>query len=220
MSGKALLVVGSPRNKGSNSHFIGKYLIEKISEKGWSVDEEFVYQAVRNQDIMTKILKKLDDSDLVILVFPLYVDSLPSQMIKFLENVNEQRKGKGGPKPRLIAICQSGFPESNHCDFAVRICQFFARDSGFGWAGGLSIGGGSAVHAVDLNELGGMGRNLRRALELTATSLVNGGNVPAEAKELTNKGVLAPWLLRLIVNRGWKKQCRANGVDIRAILND
>jgi len=220
MSGKALLVVGSPRTKSSNSHFIGKYLIEKIGERGWSVDEEFAYQAIKNQDVMTRILKKIDDSDLVILVFPLYVDSLPSQMIKFLENVNEQRKGKGGPQPRLVAICQSGFPESNHCDFAVRISQFFARDSGFDWAGGLSIGGGSAVHGVDLNELGGMARNLRKALELTAASLVNGGDVPVEAKELTNKGVLAPWMLRLIVNRSWKKQCKVNGVDIRAIFND
>jgi len=216
MSGKALLLVGSPGTKKSNSHFIGKYLMEKIGERGWTVDEEFAFHAVRKEDDMTRVLQKMDDSDLVVLAFPLYVDSLPSQMIKFLERVYEHRDGKDGPQPRLVAICQSGFPESKHCDYAVRICQFFARDAGFRWAGGLSVGGGSAVHGTELVKLGGMARNLRKALELTANALVDGGNVPTEAKELTNKGVVAPWLLRFIVNRNWKRQSRKNGIDIRA----
>jgi hypothetical protein len=58
-------------------------------------------------------------------------------------------------------------------------------------------------------------RNLRKALDLTAMALIDGKDVPSEAKELTNKGIAPPWLYNRIVNRIWKRDARKNGVDPR-----
>lgn len=186
-----------------------------MKEAGWDADAECICQVIRDEDRMRRVIEKIDRSDLVILSFPLYVDSLPAPMIRFLEIVDEHRKGREKRDQRLVAICQSGFPESHHNDYALRICSIFARDAGFRWVGGLAVGGGGAIGRRDIQEGGAMLRNLRKALDLSSAALVDGKDVPPEAKELTNKGIAPPWLYNWIVNRMWKRDARNNGVDPR-----
>jgi hypothetical protein len=216
MSQNALLLVGSPGNGSSNSHAIGRYLLDRLGKAGWEADEEFIYLAVKDEDRMKQALEKMDGSDLIILSFPLYVDSVPSQMIKFLEKANEHRNGSKSPDQRLIAVCQSGFPESHHNDYALRICSNFAHDAGYHWAGGLSVGGGGAIAGQDLEEAGGMMRKLRESLDLTANAIVGGEDIPQRARDLVSKGTAPPLLYNWVVNRHWKQEARKNRVDLRA----
>jgi hypothetical protein len=213
MNKRALLLIGSPGNLRSNSSQIGQYLLDRLVDAGWEVEKECICQSFRGEDKMRSVLGKMDNSDLIILSFPLYVDSLPSPMIRFLEMVNDHRKGVKGTDQRMMAVCQSGFPESHHNDCALRMCSVFARDAGFQWLGGLSVGGGGAIGGRDIKEGGGMLRNLRNALDMSANAMVGGMNVPQGAKELTNKGIAPPWLYNWIVNRKWKQDARNNGVD-------
>ena len=212
MTTKALLLVGSPGNLRSNSYSIGRFLLDRLASAGWDVDKECICQMGAGSK-MGSVFDKMDGADLVILSFPLYVDSLPYPMVRFLEKANEHRSGVKVTGQRLMAVCQSGFPESHHNDQALRICSVFARDAGFTWTGGLSVGGGGSIGGRDLIECGGMMRNLRSARELSVQALVNGEDVPAAAKELTNKGIAPPWLYNWIVNRKWKQDARKNGVD-------
>jgi multimeric flavodoxin WrbA len=212
MSGRALLLVGSPGNLRSNSDKVGQYLLDRLSEAGWTADKECVYQVTKGENLMNRAFDKMDNADLIVLSFPLYIDSLPSQTIRFMELVNGRGIGKGKGQ-RLMAICQSGFPESRQSEYALRICSIFARDNGFQWVGGLALGGGGAIGGQDLNEAGGILRNLRLALDMTATALDKGKVVPSKARELTNKGTAPPWLYNWMVNRRWKKEARQNGAD-------
>jgi hypothetical protein len=214
---KALLLIGSPGNLRSNSNQIGQYLVRRFGDAGWDADTECICQVVRDEDKLRSVINKIDGSDLVILSFPLYVDSLPAPMIRFLEILNDRRKGMQRMDQRMMAVCQSGFPESHHNDYALRVCSIFARDAGFRWVGGLSVGGGGAIGRRDLQEGGAMLRNLRRALDLTGAALVEGRDVPSESKELTNKGIAPPWLYNWIVNRMWKRDAMNNGVDPRRV---
>jgi len=216
MSTKALLLVGSPGKLGSNSDRIGQYLLDRMADAGWDTDKECICAVVGDESKLSSVLDKMDSSDLIIFSFPLYVDSLPAPMIRFLERANDHRLAIKATGQRLMAVCQSGFPESHHNDYALRICSIFAADSGFRWAGGLSVGGGGAIGGRDLVESGGMLRHLRHALDLSAQAMVDGADVPPEAKELTNKGIAPPWLYNWIVNRKWKQEARRNGVDARA----
>jgi hypothetical protein len=212
MSGNVLLLVGSPGNLRSNSDKVGQYLLDRLSEAGWTTDKECIYQDIKSEKSLNIALDKMDNADLVILSFPLYIDSLPFQTIRFLEIANGRGTVKG-KEQRLMAICQSGFPESRQCEYALRICSVFARDYGCHWVGGLAVGGGGAIGGRPLNEGGGILRNLRLALDLTATALDQGKGVPSEARELTNKGLAPPWLFNWIVNRRWNREARRNGVD-------
>lgn len=217
---KALLLVGSPGNMRSNSSKIGQYLLDRLGDRGWNIDKECIHQVIRDEKRLESVLDEMDASDLVVLSFPLYVDSIPSPMIRFLEMAYEHRRNMNGTSPRMMAVCQSGFPESHHNDYALRICSIFAKDAGFRWVGGLSVGGGGAIGGRDLLEGGGMLRNLRSALDLTAEALFEGSDVPLAAKELTNKGIAPPWLYNWIVNRKWKQEARENGVDPKARPHD
>jgi hypothetical protein len=210
---KALLLVGSPGNMRSNSSKVGQYLIDRLGDRGWSIDKECIHQVLGDEKRLNSVLDGMDSSDLVVLSFPLYVDSLPSPMIRFLELAHDHRNKMKGTSPRLMAVCQSGFPESHHNDYALKVCSIFAKDAGFRWAGGLSVGGGGAIGGRDLLEGAGMLRNLRSALDLTADALNGGSDVPPAAKELTNKGIAPPWMYNWIVNRKWKQEARENGVD-------
>ena len=90
---KALLIVGSPKQEKSSSHAFGKYLLDKLKAQGMEVDEAYTYRAVKSEEGMKEALAKLDQADLVILGFPLYVDSIPSRTIQFLEG--RQRASEG-----------------------------------------------------------------------------------------------------------------------------
>jgi hypothetical protein len=213
MSGRALLLVGSPGNLRSNSDKLGQYLLDRLVDAGWTTEKVCIYQVVKDADLTNKAFEKMDNADLVILSFPLYIDSLPSQTIRFLEMAGA--RGPGARKgQRFMATCQSGFPESHQCDYALKVCSIFARDAGYRWVGGLAVGGGGAIGGRDLNEGGGMLRNLRTALDMTAKAMDQGAEVPSEARELTNKGIAPPWLFNWIVNRRWKNEGRKNGADL------
>ena len=82
------------------------------------------------------MLRLVDSSDLIILAFPLYVDSLHSQVIKTLELIAEHEKGKLNlGKKKFVAIANSGFPEANHNNTALTVCHIFAKQVGYslGW---------------------------------------------------------------------------------------
>ena len=212
MSKNALLLIGSPGNMRSNSSKVGQYILDRLADAGWNIEKECIYQAIKDETKMKETFGKMDSSDMIVLSFPLYIDSLPSQTIRFMEQVIG--RGDGVKKgQRFIALCQSGFPESHHSEYALRICSIFARDAGYRWVGGLAVGGGGAIGGRDLNEGGGMLRNLRSALEMTAQAIDQGKDVPTEARELTNKGIAPPWLYNWMVNRRWNNEARKNGVD-------
>ena len=73
------------------------------------------------------------------LLFPLYIDSLPSGVVRFFELFLERKGANGGKDKPFYAIANSGAPESIQSTVALEICVLFARDTGFSWNGG---GGG------------------------------------------------------------------------------
>ena len=87
-----LLLIGSPRCEKSNSHVIGKFLVDKLQKKGLTLEEAFATRLVNTREGTEKLLKSVDKADIIILATPLYVDSLPSLTIKALELIHENRK--------------------------------------------------------------------------------------------------------------------------------
>jgi hypothetical protein len=210
---KALLLIGSPKLTPSTSESLGTYLLDKIRERGIETEKALIAQAVRTGNGIDGLLKALDRSDLIILAFPLYIDSLPYPVIKALELIAlHWQKTGGAEKKRFIAICNCGFPEAEHTDTALAICRRFARETGIEWAGGLGLGGGESIDGRDLDERGGMLKNVKRSLGITAEALSRGESVPDEARRLMSKRLVPVWLYLLIGGFGWKWKAWKNGV--------
>jgi len=205
----AALLVGSPKGPDSTSNSLGTYLIEKLEQKGVTSETIYICQSLSSDEKRNAMLQLVDESDLIILAFPLYVDSLHSQMVKTLELIAEHEKGKTElDKKSLVAISNSGFPEARHNNTALAVCRIFAKQVGFKWAGGLAIGGGGAIAGQPLAELGGMVRNKTRALEIAADALALGEPIPDKAVTLMSKLGFPKWLYTWSGNRGWKSQAK------------
>jgi hypothetical protein len=109
---------------------------------------------------------------------------------------------------------QCGFPETLKRP-AVAIMRQFSRETSFQWAGALALGMGGAVGGRSLDKAGGMLRNVVRALDMAAASLLAGSSVPAEAEALLAKPLMPKRLYHLAANWGFRSQLRKHGARKR-----
>jgi multimeric flavodoxin WrbA len=208
---RAVLLVGSPRTKKSTSAALGNYLFEQLAKRGVQTETLQVYPAFSSPQRTTLALEKLEVADLVVLAFPLYVDSLPAPVIAAFEKIAAQRPGPSTGQ-RFAAIANCGFPEASHNDTALAICSEFARQSGFAWAGGLALGGGEGVvHGMPLDQLDGRAIPIKKSLELAAEALADGESIPAAARDLLARPAVPSWLYLLLGAYGWRQQAGQYG---------
>ena len=79
----------------------------------------------------------VDRAGLILLVFPLYADAVPFLVTKALAVIANHRRASGRPTPqRLVAIVNSGFPETRQNAVALAFCQEFASRSARAGAAG------------------------------------------------------------------------------------
>ena len=98
------------------------------------------------------------------------------------------------------------------------ICRCFADECGLEWAGALFLGMGGAASNKPLSRAGGMFKNVRKGLEIAASSLKQGGCVPEEAVDLVAKPLMPLRLYVAAANYGWKSQAKKLGAKKK--LND
>jgi multimeric flavodoxin WrbA len=210
---RALLLVGSPRLEKSTSSSLGSYLFEQLKQHGVETETIYIYKAINTLDRMEALRQAINRADLVVLAFPLYVDTLPAPVISVLESVVTHGTAKT-TATRFAAIVNCGFPEASQNDSAVALCAEFARTAGFEWMGGLSLGAGEGmVQARPLKEMGGQGASLRQALEVAAGELAQGQPVSDSAQELLAKPLMPQWMYRLGGTIGWKMRARKYGTQ-------
>ena len=81
----ALLLIGSPKPGDSSSESLGGYLLEELEKRGVSTQTLKVARAVRTEEATEELHAAVAAADLIVLSFPLYIDSLPAPAIRALE---------------------------------------------------------------------------------------------------------------------------------------
>jgi hypothetical protein len=208
----ALLLIGSPKGENSTSASLGSYLISKLEEFGMKSEKAYIHRLVTREETVPSLIKMINSSDLIILSFPLYVDSLPAPVIKAMELIKKERYiSKSDKTQSFIAISNNGFPEASQNMTALQICKIFSEDCGFIWKGGIAVGGGGAISGIPLQERGGMVRNIVKGLDIVAQALKDGNDIPQETFDLISKNIIPSALYRFFGNFGWKLQARKHG---------
>jgi hypothetical protein len=154
---------------------------------------------------MAGLMKDMAAADLVVLAFPLYIDSPPSQVMRLLEVVYEEGdrvrfKGKG-----LAAIVNSGFPDAGQMSTAIGICRIFARDMGMDWKGALAMPAGPVLGGSPPEGAGGRARHQLAGLDSAAEALSAGSPIPEAASQEFSRLGVPRWLCMLIANRSWAR---------------
>ena len=206
-------LVGSPRTRKSTSASLGGYLFEQLGARGIETQTIQIYTTLNSPGRMDAMYAAIDNADLVVLAFPLYVDTLPAPVTAALEKTAAHRKEKDAPI-RFAAIANCGFPEAHHNSTALAICSEFAHQNGMAWTGGLALGGGEGlVHGVPLNEMDGRAIPLKKALDLAAETLAQGQSIPQAAQDLLGKPVIPNWMYKMFGGYGWKQQAKQYSVQ-------
>jgi multimeric flavodoxin WrbA len=201
---KVLLLNGSPRR--GNSLALASHLSDLLTQKGLECHTLDIGKMPLD-DLFTA----MGEADVVILSFPLYVDSLPGSLTRILEQIHTGFNGEGRA---FAAIVNCGFPESDQAATAVDITRNFARSTGFRWLGGLSMGAGGAIGDRSVAECGGMLRNVVAGLNLAADDIYQERDISAEAVRLVGLPLFPHLLYRVMAGQHFRRQAKKNGAKI------
>jgi hypothetical protein len=206
---KVLLMIGSPKGSASSSASLGNYLIHKLEENSLKSEVIHIHKLIKNKKGKLKLLSMMDEVDLIVLAFPLYVDSLPAPVIKVMESIAESRKKlEKSIQQAFSIIVNCGFPEVEQNDIAIGICEIFAKEVGFQWKGGLALGMGPILRGKPLKDRGRVVRHIVNGLDLAADALSKGQEIPKEAKDSLAKRSMPKILYTKVGNLGWKMQAK------------
>ncbi|MDF1862268.1 MAG: hypothetical protein P1U87_18775 [Verrucomicrobiales bacterium] len=223
---RALLIVGSPKvSSPSTTGVLGGYVLTQMEKAGWETSTLTLRRKLLKEKGQAELVTEAERADLILLTFPLYIDSLPFLMMKALEIMADKISASPGVPPKQIAvIVNNGFPEAYHNAVAVAICRRFAIDAGMTWMGGLDMGAGEALFRgqpfEETKRNGPPVFHVKEALELAGTALAKEDPIPAEAIRLIRKSPIpfVPFRLwrRFFIksaNQHWQRLASGYGVD-------
>ncbi len=211
MKGTVAIVAASNR-RGSNSAAIARYLAGELSAMAMPVRSIDVAEKGGLSEDFVQAVDFLAGCRHVVLIASLYHDTINYMATATLEAwAARPPSGLNGKPVDFSAVIHSGYPEPVHTMVALDVCRQFAKEVGWRWQGGFTAGATSAIGGRDLESLGPMTRSLRRALSLTATAIVEGRRVPAEAVHHGAKVFLPAWLLIPLANWAMRRQAKRSG---------
>lgn len=227
---RVLLIVGSPKvGSPSTSGVLGEYVLAWLETEGWEAETLTLRRSLLKEKGRRELVEKSAAADLILLVFPLYIDSLPFLLMRALEILAEEPPGLGRETPpEIAAIVNNGFPEPYQNVIALGICRRFAEKAGLTWMGGMALGAGEALFGGQ--RFGETRRNglpvdhVKEALDLAASSLAEGHSISTEATGKIEKSPisLVPFRFwrRLFIwtaNRHWRRLAAEYEIDSEGI---
>ena len=154
--GKILILNGSPRAPRSNSKQYAALFAAVCP-----AETETCNISKHNH---MELCRKLEDCTDLLLVFPLYADSIPVTLLNFLKTLEENPPQH---KPTVSVLINCGFLEPAQNDVAIRILRCFCRQCGYPFGSCLKIGSGEAILATPFRVL------VRRRLRQLANAIVS-----------------------------------------------
>lgn len=106
-----------------------------------------VSEKLRTPADYTRILEQLSDATSVVFSLPLYVDGIPSHVLRFMEAMEAYCKEKD-IHLNVYVIANNGFIEGKQNEPLMQMFENFCTRSGNSWMGGVGIGGGVMLNVT------------------------------------------------------------------------
>ncbi|WP_051192289.1 NAD(P)H-dependent oxidoreductase [Butyrivibrio sp. VCB2001] len=207
-SGKPILLNGSLRGENSNtSKFLNK-LAECIGEEAEILS---LNQFLNKPE---ELVQKLLGADKIVLGFPMYVDGIPSEVLKVME-LMEKTCPPGDKK--IYTVVNMGFYESCQIKNVLRQVRKWSQKCGFTYGGGVAIGGGEMMGALiqTINAPAGPVKYVVEALQ-TLGAVIGNSSVIDDIYADAYKFPRAAYMF--MAGRGWPKAAKQNGLKKKDLL--
>ena len=213
---KINMINGSQKTGESNSGIILNGLNDLIKEKHKAATacQVAIYKSGLKR-FTNETLKEILSGDVIVLAFPLFGDSIPSNTLKMLIDLENAVKQEGAQNLILYTIVNNGFYEGKQNAIAFEIIKNWCDRSGVQFGGGIGQGAGEMLGPtkhIPLNK--GPFNNLARALQAMTEKM--------ETKEPFETMYLNPYfprfLWKIMGTRFWNTQARKNGLTKKDMI--
>ena len=201
---KIALFNATPKVKDGNSAYLLRELKQLTKERA-AILEFSVNPAAQPLGQFAAIC----DCDALVFAFPLYVDAIPSHLLRFLESFQAYLNAEGPKDIMVYAVVNCGFCEGRQNYLAIDLMKNWCRRAGLIWGQGLGTGAGEMLGGMQEVPLGhGPKKNLGKAFGTLAENILKrvGGNSMFISPNLP-RFVFVP-----LAHAGWRQQARRNGL--------
>lgn len=204
---KIIIINGSPKTIKSNSEILGNYLFPLLKENNIKKYYSIYFQ------LNDKTKNEIYNSDVLIFIFPLYVDGIPSNLLKLL--VNFEKENVVRPKTKIYCIVNNGFYEGKQNFLALLHMKNWCKKVNAKWGQGIGIGSGELLPYLKKFKLGqGPLRNLEKTLNILSRNILT-------LNSDKNIYITPNWPRSLYFIQGsisWILKARKNNLKIRELF--
>lgn len=154
---KIIIINGSPKTAKSNSEILGNYLFPLLKENNIKKYYSIYFQ------LNDKTKNEIYNSNVLIFIFPLYVDGIPSNLLKLL--IKFEKENVVRPETKIYCIVNNGFYEGKQNFLALLHMKNWCKKVNAKWGQGIGIGSGELLPYLKKFKLGqGPLKNLEKIL--------------------------------------------------------
>jgi hypothetical protein len=162
---KITIINGSPKTVKSNSEILGNYLFPLLKENNIKKYYSISFQ------LNDKTKNEIYNSDVLIFIFPLYVDGIPSNLLKLL--VKFEKENVVRPETKIYCIVNNGFYEGKQNFLALLHMKNWCKKVNAKWGQGIGIGSGELLPYLKKFKLGqGPLKNLEKILNRLSRNIL------------------------------------------------
>ena len=200
--GKTVLLVGSMRNNGNSSKFADE--LNKMLDN--QAEKIFISRYLNNLDLLVEELSKVRN---IVLCMPLYVDGLPSQVIRLFEIFEKKYEGSG---KKIYVLTNMGLYEKQQLVNLFTAVSLWSRKMGFEYGGGLGMTAGELI-GVLIQKIPfriGPSSRMEKGMRKLADAIRSDKTIVDIYEEPHH---FPRSLYIMIANKSWNIQARKNGID-------
>lgn len=208
------MINGSPKAKKDNN---SQYFIDQLSSLLSKSDIE-VKQISHFQYCSKDVYPQLLDSEVIIFVSPLYVDSLPSSLLSFMVGLESYIKNTMpiiSTSPKVYSILNCGFFEGHQNRISMDTFRNFCHKVGFTWRFGIGIGAGEFMDETKDS----IPLNSRIKIDTFNALMELKDDIESDNTTSKNNIFTSPkmprFIFKLAGNLSWIRQVKSNKLKIR-----
>jgi hypothetical protein len=143
---KLVIFNGSPRGEKGNTKILLEHFLRGFMQTPGNLYEEYYLLHTREHEYHARIF---NESEAVLLAFPLYTDAMPGIVKAFIEELAPYPESpQPESRPKLLFLVQSGFPEAIHLETLGRYLAKLAGRLGYECPGVIIKGGVEGIQIM------------------------------------------------------------------------
>lgn len=206
--GRVILLNASLRGENSNT---GKFLEKLESSIGENVETINLSAFINRPEELVKALLSVKK---IVLGMPMYVDGIPSALLKIMEMME---KIDPAEDKKIYAVVNMGFYESRQIKNVLKQVRKWSKKCGFSYCGGVAVGAGEMMGSLieSINGANGPVKNVVEAIESLAGVIKSSSaidDIYADAYKFPRSAYM------FMAGMGWPKAAKLNGLKKKDLL--